>query len=167
MKVEYIARIGLPARRTTQQQAKLAIRDRMFAQVVINAKRVLAVLVHEKLGHRGTGIRRDILHRRTRTGTGRHYHRVIHRPVLAKDRGDLGDRRFLLADSDVNTDHIPALLIDYRIEPDRRLARLAVTDDQLPLTLADRDHRIDTFQSRHQRLIDRLAISNARRGKLN
>ncbi len=43
----------------------------------------------------------------------------------------------------------------------RRLAGLAVTDDQLTLTTADRDHRINCLDARLERLAYRLAVNNA------
>src|SRR5690606_28755225 len=58
------------------------------------------------------------------------------------------------------------LLVDDRVDRDRRLARLAVTDDQLALTTADRDHRVDRLETGLQRLVDRLAGHDAGRLEL-
>ena len=74
----------------------------------------------------------------------------------------LGDRRLLLADRDVDADHVLALLVDDRIDRDRGLAGLAIADDQLALTAADRDHRVDGLDARRHRLVDRLPSHDAR-----
>src|SRR5690606_20554348 len=58
---------------------------------------------------------------------------------------------------------VERLLVEERVENDRRLARLAVADDQLALAAADRDQRIDRLKARRHRLMHRLARKNARR----
>src|SRR5690606_24528956 len=75
------------------------------------------------------------------------------------------DRRALLADRDVDAADLLArvpglpvrLLVDDRVDRDRRLAGLAVTDDQLTLAAADRDHGVDRLEPGLQRLVHRLA----------
>ena len=57
-------------------------------------------------------------------------------------------------------------LIDDRIESDRCLTCLAVADDQLTLTAANRHHGIDRFDTGLQRLPYRLAIDNTWRQTL-
>src|SRR4029078_11293756 len=57
-----------------------------------------------------------------------------------------------LPDRDVDADKILALLVDDRIDRHRRLAGLAVADDQLALAPADLHHRVDRFQSGLHRL---------------
>ena len=59
------------------------------------------------------------------------------------------------------------LLVDDRVDGDRRLAGLAVTDDQLALAAADRDHRVDGLDAGHDRLVDVLALGHARRDALD
>ena len=84
-------------------------------------------------------------------------------PCSVEHRDGVGDRRGLLPDGDVDALHPLALLIDDRVDRDRRLARLAVADDQLALTTADRDQRVDRFDARLHRLVHRLASGDARR----
>jgi hypothetical protein len=77
--------------------------------------------------------------------------------------------------ADVHADHALALLVDDRVDRDRRLAGAAVADDQLALAAADRDHRVDGLDARLQRLLHRLADDDAgrlalhlaRRGRLD
>src|SRR5690606_31405079 len=51
---------------------------------------------------------------------------------------------------------VATLLIDDRVDRDRRLPGAAVADDQLTLPPADRDHRVDRLDPRLERLLDRL-----------
>src|SRR3989304_4688235 len=54
----------------------------------------------------------------------------------------------LLADRHVYADQVAALLGDHRVQADRRLPREAITDDQLSLATADRDHGVHGLDSR-------------------
>ena len=49
-------------------------------------------------------------------------------------------------------------LVDDRVEGDRALAGLAVTDDQLALAAADGGHGVDGLDAGLQRLLHRLAL---------
>ena len=76
------------------------------------------------------------------------------------------DRGHALADRDVDRDDVLVLVVDDRVDRDRRLAGLAVADDQLALAAADRDHAVDRLQPGLQRLLHRLALDHARRLEL-
>jgi hypothetical protein len=67
-------------------------------------------------------------------------------PVSSSLRTTFDDRRRLLPDRDVDADQVLALLVDDRVDRDRRLAGLAVADDQLALAAADRHHRVDRLE---------------------
>src|ERR1700735_5052206 len=58
---------------------------------------------------------------------------------------------------------VDRLLIEDGVERDRRLAGLAVADDQLALSAPDRDHRVDRLEARRHRLAHRLARNDAGR----
>ena len=166
VQIEHVAGIRLAAGRTAEQQRDLAIRLRVLRQVVVDAERVFAV-VEEVLAHRRAGVRREVLQRR-RFGRGRgDDDRVLHRAVLFERADDLRDRRLLLTDRDVDADDVLALLIDDRVDRDRGLAGLAVADDQLALSAADRNHGVDGLESGLQRLFDRAAVDDARRDALD
>src|SRR3546814_4607511 len=64
--------------------------------------------------------------------------------------------RLLLADRDVEAEHVLPLLIQDRIDRDRGLADAAVADDQLALTATDRDHRVDRLHAGLHRLVHAL-----------
>src|SRR5207244_8596688 len=55
-----------------------------------------------------------------------------------------------------------AFLIDDRVDRDGGFAGLAVADDQLALTAADRDHRVDRFVAGLHRLRNRFPPDHAR-----
>ena len=63
VKIENVARIGFPARRTAQQERHLTIGDGLFRKIVINHQRVHAV-VAEIFAHGATGEWREELQRR-------------------------------------------------------------------------------------------------------
>ena len=100
--------------------------------------------------------------------------RVLHRAGLLEGRADRRDRRALLADGDVDAADLlrrvagrPGfLLVDDRVGDDRRLAGLAVTDDELTLAAADRRHGVDGLDAGLQRLLDRLALDHGGRLQL-
>src|SRR5262249_47683981 len=71
------------------------------------------------------------------------------------------DGRHPLPDRDVDADQVLVLVVDDRVDRDRRLAGLAVADDQLSLAAADRDHPVDRHQAGLDRLLDRLALDDA------
>src|ERR1700754_4102423 len=80
--------------------------------------------------------------------------RVLARPATA-------DGGHALPDRDVDRDDARVLVVDDRVERDRRFVGLAVADDQLALAAADRDHRVDRLQAGLHRLLDRLALDHA------
>ena len=79
----------------------------------------------------------------------------------------LGHSRPLLADRDIDADHVAALLVDDGVERDGGLAGLAVADDQLALAAADRNHAVDGLDAGLQRLLDALPVDDARRDALD
>ena len=64
--------------------------------------------------------------------------RIIHRAVFFKLFNDLRDGGLLLTDRYVDTNDVLALLIDDGIDGDGGFSRLAVADDELALSTADR-----------------------------
>ncbi len=123
-------------------------------------ERVLA-LVEEVLAHRAAGVRSHVLDRRGLVGRGGDDDRVLHRAVLLQGLHHLDDGRHPLADRHVDADQIGVLVVDDRVDRDRGLAGLAVADDQLALSAADRDHRVDRLEAGLHRLDHRLAVDDA------
>src|SRR3989442_516501 len=123
--------------------------------------------IAEVLAHRRARVGRQKLHRGWIGRGGFHDDRVIHRAKILQRLNDLRDSRSLLPDRDVDANYVLAALIDDRIHRNRSLASLTIADDQLALAAANRNHRIDGFQSRLQRLLHRLAIDHSRRDALD
>ena len=84
-------------------------------------------------------------------------------PCSSSDLHHLGHGRLLLADG-----HVDAMrrrlvrLVDDGVDGDGRLAGLPVADDQLALSAADGDHRVDGLEAGLQRLLHRLTVDHAR-----
>ena len=165
VEVEDVARIRLAARRAAQQQRELPVRVRVLGEVVVDDQRVLAV-VEEVLAHGSAGERGHPLDRRRLVRGGRDDDRVVHRALVLQALVHLGDGRALLADRDVDADHVGVALVDDRVDRDGRLAGAAVADDQLALAAADVRHRVDRLDAGLQRLLHRLALDDAGRLEL-
>ena len=160
VRVKHVARVGLAAWRPPHQQRELAIGRSLLREIVVDDQRVLAV-VHEVLGHRRARVGGDVLQRSGGAGPGDDHRRVIHRTVLAERVDGDGHRRVLLAHGDVEALHAAVLLVDDRVDADRRLARLAVANDQLALAAADRRHSVDGLDARLHWLANRRPLGHA------
>src|SRR5262249_12845574 len=68
---------------------------------------------------------------------------------------------------DIDTNHVATPLVDDGVDGDRGLARLAVADDQLTLSAADRNHGVDGFDSGLQRFLHGQALDHTGREPLN
>ncbi len=162
MQVEDVTGVRLAARGTTQQQRELPVGLGLLGQVVVHHEGVLAVL-HPVLAHGATGVGSEVLERRGVGGRSRHDDRVLERTGLTEGLDGLRDGGALLADRHVNALHTLSLLVQDGVDRDRGLAGLAVTDDELALTAADRGHRVDGLDAGLERLVHRLAAHDAGR----
>src|SRR5664280_1974239 len=94
--------------------------------------------------------------------------------MLAGIHPVLADGRALLADADIDAADLlrriaglpVGLLVDDRVDRNRGLPGLPVTDDELTLATADGDHRVDCLDAGLQRLVHRLAVHHAGRLQL-
>ncbi len=161
MEIEHVARERLASGWPAQQQRELAVRVGVLREVVVHDERVLAV-VEEVLAHRTAGERRHPLDRSGLLRGRRHDRRVLHRTAVAEELVHLRDGRSLLADRNVDALHVRVLLVQDRVDPDRRLPGLAVADDQLTLAPPDVRHRVDRLDPREQRLLHGLACDHTR-----
>src|SRR3954453_560090 len=173
VQVEDVTGVRLAARRAAQQQRDGAVGVGLLREVVEDDEDVLAG-VHPVLAERGAGVRGQVLEAGGVVRRSRDDRRVLHGAVLLQRRPDAGDRRALLADGEVDAAHLQlgvarrpvGLLVDDRVDRDRRLAGLPVADDELALATTDRRHRVDRLDARHQRLLDALPLHDGRRLEL-
>src|SRR5204863_4988457 len=92
--------------------------------------------------------------------------RVVHGATVAEKLVDLSHGRRLLPGRDVDALDVGVLLVEDRVDADRRLAGLTVADDQLALAATDVRHRVDRLDACLQRLLHRLPRDHARRLEL-
>ncbi len=178
VQVEDVTRIGFTSRRTTQRQRHLTVGNSLLGEVIIDAEHgatrignacrlAVGTVVDEVLAHCATGHGGDVLQRCGRGCGSGHDDRVVHGTMALEGLDHGGDRGGLLADGDVDADHVLALLVDDRVDADGGLARLAVADDQLTLTTSDGNHRVNGDEARLDGLVNRLALDNARGTELD
>ena len=127
----------------------------------------MPAVIAEIFAHGAAGVRSDELHRRGFVGCRADDDGVIHRAVLLQRLDDADDGGFLLADGDVDADHVAAFLVDDRVDANGGLAGLAVADDQLALAATDGNHRVDGLEAGLQWLFDGLAFDHAGRAAFN
>src|SRR5690606_4323135 len=160
VQIEYVTRISLTARRTFQQQGNLTVCYRLLGQVIVYDQGRTACIT-EKLTNSRTGHRRIELKRSRVCCRSRYDNCVSHGSTLFQCAHNICYGRVLLTYRDIYTEYrltgiIKFLLVDDRIDTNRSLTRLTVADDQLTLTTADRNHRIDSLDTCLQRLSDGL-----------
>ena len=159
MQVKDVARIGFSARGATQQQGDLAIGHRLFGQIVINDERIFTA-VPVVLTHGAARKGRKVLHCCGIGSVGRHHDGVLHGPVLLQLTHHRSNRGSLLANGNIDTLNASALLVDDRVNRNSGFTHLPVTDDQFPLTPANRHHGVDGLQANLHRLVNGLSGNN-------
>jgi len=118
----------------------------MLGEVVEDHEDVLSLL-HEIFADRRPRVRREKGKRR-RIGRACLYDdRIVHRPTLREFSEDAGGLGFLLSYRDVDADHVLSFLVHDRVDRDGRLAGLPVADDELALTTADGNERVDRLDT--------------------
>ena len=171
MQIEDVARICLASWRTAKEERKLAVRNGLLRQIVVDDQHMLRSLAflalpHEVLAHGASRIRGDVLQRSRSGTTSVDDDGVIHRAVLAEHFNNARYRGILLADGNVDADHgfrgAPVLLlVDDAVEAHSGLASLAVADDQLALTTTHGNHAVNRLDSELERLLDGLTRGDA------
>ena len=170
MEVEDVAREGLAARRTAQQQRHLAIGGRLLGEVVIDNHRMHAVIA-EILAHGAARIGRQELQRRGVGRRGGDDDGVFHRAVFLERLDHLGHGGALLADGDIDAVElfrlvvalVDLLLVDEGVDGDCGLAGLPVADDEFALAAPDGHQRVERLEARLHRLVHRAARDDAGR----
>src|SRR5918994_3634262 len=167
VQVEHVARIGLAAGGTTQDERELPVRRGLLGEVVIDTEGGLPLFIHEVLGNGTTGIWRDELEWCGIGGRGNYHDAVLHRARILQLLDHVGHCRAFLADGDIDADDSGPLLIDDGVNRDGRLAGAPVADDQLPLAAANWNHGVDGLDTGLKRLLNRLPHDDAGRHHLD
>jgi hypothetical protein len=116
-----------------------------------------------------TSERSDVLEGSGLRSSGGNDNGVLESIVLLEGLDELGDSRSLLADGNVDAVEllvlvvgvVPSLLVENGVQSDGSLASLTITNDQLTLTTADRNHGVDRLETSLHGLVDGLARQNA------
>ena len=166
MEIEHVTGVGFAAWGTAEEERNFAVRSGVLGKIVIHAESV-AGSVAEVFADGATGVGRQILHGGGIGSAGRNDDGVFHGAGVFESLHHLGNRGTLLADGDVDTNHVAALLIDDGVEGDGGFAGLAVTDDQFALAAADRNHAVDGLDTGLHGLLHGLTVDNTRRDALN
>jgi len=173
VQVEDVTGISLAAGRALQDEGNLAVGDGVLGEVVIDDQGVHSVL-HEPFAHGGAGVRREVLVGGVVGRGSRDDDRVLERAGGLQGGEGAHDVGILLPDGDVDgidwaelritarkADLVDLRLVDDRVDRDGRLAGAAVTDDELALSAADRDHGVDRHDAGEERLGDGLPDDDA------
>ena len=82
--------------------------------------------------------------------------------MFLQSRYNLSYCRSFLSDCNIDTDYIFAFLVQNGIQCNRSLTCLSVTDDQLTLATADREHGVNRKNTCFQRNCYRFSVNNSR-----
>ena len=138
----------------------------MFGQVIVHAKNIFA-LFHEIFTHGNACIRGQVLQRRTvGSGCGDN-DGICHGAVFFQDTDNARHSGRFLTDGNIYANYAAVFLIDDRIDRDRCLSGLSVTDNKLSLSSSNRYHGINCLNTGLQRHLYRLAVGDPRRFDLD
>src|SRR5690606_11768710 len=141
VEIEHVARVGFASRRTTQQQGNLAISHSLLGQIVIHDQRVFTA-VAEVLTHGAASVGRQVLQGGGFGSGGRNNDGVGQCTVLFELAHHVGNGRLLLTDRYVHALNAAVFLVDDGVDGQSGLTDLTVTDDQLTLATANRNHGV-------------------------
>ena len=166
VEIEYIAGISLAAGGAAKNKRHLTISDSLLGKVVVNYEGVHTA-VTEEFADCGAGERSKVLQGSRLGGRGAYHDGVRHCAGFFERIHDARHGRCFLADGNVDAIYrvavfVTGFLVDNGVDSNGRFTRLAVADNQLALSAADRYHRVDGFKTRLERLTHGLAVDNAR-----
>ena len=133
VRIEDIRRIGISAGCLAHQQRYLTAHIRVALEIVQHHQYIPALSqIGLRYRHRGVGC--ILQHGRAVVVECREDDRIFHRASAQELAVDVLDLLFGLAYRRIDAEHIPAALVQYRIQRDLRLACLFVSDYELSLT---------------------------------
>ena len=164
VQVEHISGVSLTSRRAAEEQGHLTVSHGLLGEIVVEDHGVLAV-VSEVLTHGAASVRSKVLQRSRVGGSGGHDDGVVNSLGLLEGADQLGNGGALLANADVDAHQLVlltlGLLVDNGINGNGGLAGLAITNDQLTLTTANRNQGIDGLKSGRHGLVHGLSRDNS------
>jgi hypothetical protein len=146
VQVKDVAGVGLAAGRPPQQQRELAVGVGVARQVVVDDEHVAAV-VEKRLGDGNAGVGRQVEQGRRIVGRGRHHHGVFQGAGIFQGAQGAQNGALALPDTDVDAEHVAALLVDDGIQGQSGLARLAIADDELALAATDGNNGVHGLEA--------------------
>ena len=178
MQVENVARICFASRGALQGQRHLAVSNGLLGQVIVYDEHVTArirsgsrlaifAVVQEVFANCSARHRSDVLQRcRIRSRSGNN-NGVLHGAVTLEGLADICNRGCLLADCNINADHVLTLLVDDGVHRNRSLTGLTVANDKFTLATSNRNHGVNSQDTRLHGLMNRLTGDNARSLEFN
>ena len=174
MQIEDVAWVGFASWWSAQEQRHFAVRNRVLREVVVDAECVAHehavngdAVLHDLFANRTTCEWCEVLERCWIFGTSDHHNGVCHCALLLELRHNGAHGRKLLANCHVDADEALPLLVDDRVDRNGSLAGLSVANDQLALTAADWNQRVNSLDAGLHWCGDRLAANNARSDALD
>ena len=162
MQIEHISGECLTPWWTAKQQRHLPICSCMFGKIIIDDKRMFAI-IPEEFSHRCTGVWRNILHGCRVRSVSSNNDCIVHCTGILEFSNHTGNRRSLLTNRNINTVNrrfcfVSIFLVYDGINGNSGLPCLSVSDDQFTLSSSNRDHAVNGFQACLQRLNHRLSL---------
>jgi hypothetical protein len=166
VQVEDVPGVRLASRWPAEEQGDLPVGPSVPGEVVVDHQGV-AALLHEVFPHGARGERRQVLHGGRGGCAGRHHDGVRHGPLFLELGHGLGDGAPFLPDGAVDAHHlgqaeIQSALVDDGVHGERGLPRVAVPDQKLALTPADRGQGVNGLDPSLERDVHRRALGDAR-----
>ena len=167
MQIKNISRIRFPSGRTPQYQGDLPVSYGLFRKIIVYDQSMSSA-IPEILSDSSSGEWGVVTHGGRIRSIGSNDDTIFQGTFFTQGIHQSSHRRSFLSDSDINAVHrIPIrkirFLIENRIYGNGCLSRLPVSDNQFPLSSSDRNHRIDSFNTRLQRFFYRLTENHPRR----
>ena len=135
--------------------------------MVFVSRLAVLIVIHKELTNGSACHRGNVLHW-SRIGCGScNNDGLVKNTMAGKRLADVCNCRRLLTDGDIDTNHIGVLLVYDCVNCDSGLTGLTVTNDQLTLTTADRNHSVNCQKSSLNWLANRLTLHDARSLELN
>ena len=153
MQVKHIPWICLSSWRSSKQKRHLSISGSMLCQIIINNQSIFP-LTHNILSKSSSHIWCDILHYSWSINRSINHDSIVHSSSFFQSFYNTNYLRFLLSNSNINTDHIFSFLIDDGINRNGSFTSLSISNNQFSLSSSNWHQRINGLNTSLQRLIN-------------